>query len=139
MSATVAARNPTPRRAGDAAPEHGSTTIPERVVTKIAAHAAAEVPGVGEVGGGLGRLLGAGHGPTRVTVRLSGREAERTATIRLGIAVPYPRPAATTAQHVREHVADTVERLTGIRVGRVDIEIVELPRADAAGGRAEPR
>ncbi|CAM4060653.1 Asp23/Gls24 family envelope stress response protein [Nocardiopsis rhodophaea] len=139
MLATAAARYPTGPRAGAAATERGSTSISERVVTKIAARTAAEVAGVGEVSGGLGRLFGAGAPSTRVTVRLSGREAERTATIRLGIAVRYPLPAATTAQHVREHVADTVERLTGIRVGRVDIEIVELPRGDAAGGRAEPR
>ncbi|ASU85788.1 hypothetical protein CDO52_25965 [Nocardiopsis gilva YIM 90087] len=139
MTAITAPGHPPRQRGGAAAHGHGSTTIPERVVTKIAARAAAEVPGVGEVSGGLGRLVGAGAGPARVTVRLSGREAERTATIRLGIAVRYPRPAATTARRVREHVAHTVERLTGIRVGRVDIEVVELLRGDAAGDRAQPR
>ncbi|MBB6174891.1 putative alkaline shock family protein YloU [Nocardiopsis mwathae] len=139
MAEIAAQRYPAPRRTGAAAAERGSTTIPERVVTKIAARAASQVPGVGEVGRGIGRLFGAGSGPVRVAVRLSGREAERTAIIRLGIAVRYPRPAATTARRVREHVADTVERLTGIRVGRVDIEVVELPHASAAGERAESR
>ncbi|WP_345557913.1 Asp23/Gls24 family envelope stress response protein [Streptomonospora halophila] len=113
---------------GEPAPaeERGRTVIGEDAVAAIAARAAAEVSGVAGLGGGVRR----GRRRVRARVRITGNGG--TATLRLRIAVAYPRSARETSRRVREHTAAEVERMTGMSVRCVDIEIAELVR----GGRA---
>ncbi|MGI5120605.1 Asp23/Gls24 family envelope stress response protein [Marinactinospora thermotolerans] len=131
MSTTAAPPRTVPRqRPRPAEPEQrGSTTIPERVVAKIAARAAAEVGGTRRVGGGVTALLGSSSRPAKASARINGT----TVSLRLGIAVRYPAPVRSTAREVREHVRERVEQTTGLTVRHIDIEITGLVR----DGRAD--
>ncbi len=105
----------------------GSTHIPAHVIAGIAAQAAFEVPHVGSDAGGV---LGVGarrtfHARPSAQCELYGR----TAVIRLDIGVDFPTPLTAVVTSVRQHVSRRVNELTGVDVGRLDLEISWL-RAD---------
>ncbi|MDA0562901.1 Asp23/Gls24 family envelope stress response protein [Streptomonospora sp. S1-112] len=138
MTATTAADPaPPPERPADPAPadQRGRTVIGADVVAAIAARAASRVAGVGRAGGGAGAAPGTGRTRSVAGVRaragISGNGD--TATLRLRIAVRYPRSVREVTREVRAHTARTVQDLTGMAVRRVDIEIADLVR----GGRAD--
>ncbi|MFD5829092.1 Asp23/Gls24 family envelope stress response protein [Lentzea sp. NPDC060358] len=85
----------------------GLTTVADRAVSRIAGHAAQEVPDV----------LGA-----EVTARVTGGVASLDAKLDLR----YPAPVATTAARVREHLVERVGALTGLRVSVVDVSVGAL-------------
>ncbi|MBV2362653.1 Asp23/Gls24 family envelope stress response protein [Streptomonospora nanhaiensis] len=137
MTATTAA-DPAPPHRRPAAPEgpdaaaaeRGRTVIGADVVAAIAAHAAAQVAGVRRTAGGTPPGAGRAVSGVRAQARVSGNGG--TATLRLRIAVGYPRSVREVTREVRAHTARTVQDLTGMAVRRVDIEIADLVR----GGRA---
>lgn len=99
----------------------GSTHIPAHVVADIAAQAACEVPHVGADAGGV---LGVGarrtfHARPSAQCQLYGR----TAVLRLDIGVDFPTPLTAVVSSVRQHVCHRVKELTGVDVGRLDLEI----------------
>lgn len=103
------------------AEERGVTTIPSAVVARIAEQAAAECPHIGGAAGGrlgLGARRDFGSRPS-AECDLYGTVA--VLTLDLGVAFPVDLTAA--CQRVREHVRDRVQTLTGLQVGRMDIEI----------------
>ncbi|PFG68952.1 Asp23/Gls24 family envelope stress response protein [Enemella evansiae] len=120
MDTRTEATTPTPRRA---APEEqrGSTNIPAKVVAKIAEQVAAEVSNVGAAAGGV---LGVGARrdfdarPT-VECELYGH----VAVLRMDVGMAFPTNLVAAARSLREHVRDRVEYLTGLEVGRLDIQI----------------
>ena len=86
--------------ASSAAAQRGTTTIPAKVVAKIAAEAAYET---GNVGSNAGGVLGIG--------------ARRNFSSRPDAQL------ADTIEAVRAHVRSRVEHLTGLSVGKINIEI----------------
>jgi len=84
------------------------------VVSRIAAHAAGEVPRIREVGKGKPLFF---RGGTRTT--LDGE----LATLRLDVTVEYPAPIREVAEEVRRHVAERVTALTGKDVGHIDVNV----------------
>ena len=101
--------------------QRGSTTIPAKVVAKIAAEAAYET---GIVGSNAGGVLGIG-----ARRNFSSRpEAQcelygQVAVLHLNLGLVFPTPLADTIEAVRAHVRSRVEHLTGLSVGKINIEI----------------
>lgn len=101
--------------------QRGSTTIPAKVVAKIAAEAAYET---GNVGSNAGGVLGIG-----ARRNFSSRpEAQcelygQVAVLHLNLGLVFPTPLADTIEAVRTHIRSRVEHLTGLSVGKINIEI----------------
>lgn len=101
--------------------QRGVTTIPARVVAQIAAQAAYET---GNVGSNAGGLLGIG---TRRNFE-SRPEAQcelygQVAVLHLDLGLVFPTPLTSAIEDLRAHVRSRVEHLTGLSVGKIDIEI----------------
>ena len=121
----------TPARAGRN--ELGTISIADRVVTKIAATAAAENPDAGAaVARMLGRAVpGAGHLGVRgtdlgalpkTTVEVDGSKA----FVHLEISVRWPASIPAVTERVRRHVRDRVAELAGLDVDEVHIVVSDL-------------
>lgn len=110
--------------------EHGTTTIAEGVVTKIAALAAREVDGVAELGGSLsgaigsvvGRIRGNEHRTAGVGVEVGTTQA----AVDLTMKVLYPASIHEVADSVRQNVIDRIQSMTGLDVVEVNIAVVDL-------------
>lgn len=116
-----AAGTGTTQAAGTGAAQRGTTTIPAKVVAKIAAEAAYET---GNVGSNAGGVLGIG-----ARRNFSSRpEAQcelygQVAVLHMNLGLVFPTPLADTIEAVRAHVRSRVEHLTGLSVGKINIEI----------------
>lgn len=120
------------------ATEHGRTSIADNVVQKIVGMAAREVSGVYQLGSGAARAMGAirervpgSGGPSRtqgVTVEVG----EKQAAVDLDVVVEYGVSIADLAQDVRRNVISSVERMTGLEVPEVNINVddVHIPGSD---------
>lgn len=101
--------------------QRGTTTIPAKVVAKIAAEAAYET---GNVGSNAGGVLGIGarrnfSSHPEAQCELYGQ----VAVLHLNLGLVFPTPLADTIEAVRAHVRSRVEYLTGLSVGKINIEI----------------
>ena len=113
--------------------EVGSIIIADRVVTKVAACAAAEDP---DVGAAASRVLGravpgagylGGHGTDlnalpKTSVEVDGSKAFVT----MEISVRWPEPVLRVTEQVRRRVRDRVAELTGLQVDEVHIVVSDL-------------
>src|ERR1700689_3724978 len=113
--------------------ELGGIPVADRVVTKIAARAAAENPDAGAaVARVFGRAVpGAGNLGVRETdlsalpktsVEVDGAKAYVT----LEIAVRWPASVAEVTGQVRRHVRDRIRELAGLEVDEVHIVVADL-------------
>jgi uncharacterized alkaline shock family protein YloU len=132
MTSDIAVRPAT----SDALPgrnELGTITISTRVVAKIAARAAAEVPDAGAAAPRvMGRsVTGAGllgirqtslAGLPKTTADVDGSRA----MLELSISVRWPASVPAVSKAVREHVTDRVSELTGLIVTEVAISVTDL-------------
>jgi uncharacterized alkaline shock family protein YloU len=109
---------------GDPA-ERGSLTVADRVVERVAGHAVTLVDGASAA---PRRVLGVSVGEARddrqasVDARVDGH----TATISTSVAIGWPASVREVAARLRSCVRDDVERLTGVRVAHVDIDVVSM-------------
>ena len=112
------------------------TTIQDAVVTAIISMAAEEVEGVATSHGGT-RLLGDSSptvgefvdnitGGASRTRGLSVDVGERQTAADITLNVVYGRPIPQVAQAVRERIIERVERLTGIEVTEVNIQVNDV-------------
>ena len=130
------------------ASEHGTTTIADQVVAKIAGIATRNVQGVYAVGGGAARAFGAireyipGSG-SDTTSGVHVEVGERQAAVDLDLVADYGVSIADLAQAVRRSVITSIERMTGLEVTEVNIDVndVHLPDddADSSSGRSSSR
>ena len=98
-----------------------TTAIPAKVLAKIAAEAAYET---GNVGSNAGGVLGIGarrnfFSRPEAQCELYGQ----VAVLHLNLGLVFPTPLADTIETVRAHVRSRVEYLTGLSVGKINIEI----------------
>jgi len=111
--------------------EHGSTTIADTVVQKIAGLAAREISGVHALGTGSSRAFGA------IRERIPGASAsagqgvsvevgEKQAAVDLQLLVEYGVPIADLARSVRRNVITSIERMTGLEVVEVNITVTDV-------------
>jgi len=116
---------------------HGSTSIADVVVQKIAGLATREISGVYALGGGAARAFSA------IRERIPGASSsagqgvsvevgEKQAAVDLQILVEYGVSIADLASAVRRNVITSVERMTGLEVVEVNINVtdVHIPSED---------
>ncbi len=121
--------------------QYGRTTIADSVVAKIAGIATRDVSGVFAVGGGAARAVGAIRGRipgARInhTQGVSVEVGERQAAVDLQIVAEYGVPIAELAEAIRGNVIASIERMTGLEVKEVNIDVqdVHLPQESPQPG-----
>lgn len=151
MSMTAPSNPPTsstgavaePRGGGALQTDHGSTSISDAVVEKIAGIAAREVSGVHAMGGSAARALGV------LRDRLPGQSqsigqgvnvevGERQAAIDIDVVVDYGVSIVDVSQAVRQNVIRRVERMTGLEVTEVNVAVNDLYVEDGSDEEQQP-
>lgn len=118
----------------------GQTSIAAGVVEKLAASAAREVPEVVRLGGGASAALGGVvdriRGSEEPTTGVSAEVGLREAAIDLGVVLRWPVVTADVGREVRRRVIERVERITGLDVVEVNVDVVDFAgEEDEGGGR----
>ncbi|WP_432545639.1 Asp23/Gls24 family envelope stress response protein [Kineococcus sp. SYSU DK004] len=123
---------------GSLSSDHGTTSIADTVVSKIAGIAARDVSGVFALGGGAARAVGAIReripgGRVNHAQGVAVEVGERQAAVDVVLIAEYGVAIADLASSVRRNVITSVERMTGLEVTEVNIEVsdVHLPEDDA--------
>jgi uncharacterized alkaline shock family protein YloU len=115
--------------------EHGTTTISDSVVSKIAGIAAQEVQGI-RMGSGasqaVGGILGSITGGSQ-TQGVSVEVGQEESAIDLTLTAEYGKSIPQLAEAVRRNVINRVESLVGLRVTEVNITVsnVFFPQEEA--------
>src|ERR1700683_4411669 len=146
QTATTTSTNASPATRDRLATDNGQITVAENVVQKIAGKAWREIAGVHAMGTGGTRAFGAireritGSTGPRVAEGVGVEVAETEAAIDLDIVVEYGISIAELGRSIQRNVKQTVERMTGLGVVRVNIAVddVYLPsdsEQDAAPSR----
>lgn len=109
----------------------GRTTIADTVVSKIAGIAAREVAGVHALGGGAARAVGALReripgSSTNHSQGVSVEVGERQAAVDVQLVAEYGVSLADLATGIRRNVISSIERMTGLEVTEVNIEIQDV-------------
>ncbi|PWJ48820.1 Uncharacterized conserved protein YloU, alkaline shock protein (Asp23) family [Quadrisphaera granulorum] len=127
----------TSTKPGALASTQGSTTIADTVVSKIAGIATREVNGVFALGGGTARAIGALReripgATTNHSQGVSVEVGEKQAAIDIDLIAEYGVAIADLAAGVRRNVISSVERMTGLEVTEVNIDVndVHIPSED---------
>jgi uncharacterized alkaline shock family protein YloU len=123
----------TPQRAAKLTTEYGTTVIADGVVAKIAGLAAREIPGVYNMGKGMGRTFGAlrsrvpgATSQPSATQGVSVEVGERQAAIDLDVVTYYGQSIVEVTEAVRRNVIDRVEGMTGLEVTEVNVAVDDL-------------
>jgi len=109
----------------------GRTTIADAVVAKIAGIATREVSGVHTLGGGAARAVGALReripgGRTNHSQGVSVEVGERQAAVDIQLIAEYGVSISDLAEGIRRNVIGSVERMTGLDVTEVNIEVQDV-------------
>jgi len=109
----------------------GTTSIADAVVSKIAGIAAREVTGVHALGGGAARAVGALReripgATTNHSQGISVEVGEKQAAVDITLIAEYGVAIADLAAGVRRNVIGSVERMTGLDVTEVNIEVSDV-------------
>lgn len=123
----------------------GTTTINDVVVSKIAGIAAHEVSGVHAMGSGASRAMGMLReripgSTTNQSQGVSVEVGETQAAVDLSIVADYGVAIPGLAEGIRRNVINAVERMTGLEVTEVNIDVTDvyLPQEDEES-EPEPR
>ena len=120
---------------------HGTTTVDDSVVAKIAALAAREVPGVYDLGGGAARAIGAIRSAIGSADRgqgISVEVGETQAAVDVTVIAEYPVPLHRVANGIRTAVIQAVETLVGLQVTEVNVAIADVHIPSEDDGASEP-
>jgi uncharacterized alkaline shock family protein YloU len=114
---------------------HGTTTIADIVVSKIAGLAAREVNGVYDLGGNASRAVGALReripgASTNYSQGVSVEVGDKQAAIDIDIVAEYGVSIADLAAGIRRNVIAALERMTGLEVVEVNITVHDVHLAD---------
>lgn len=117
--------------AGALVSAHGKTTIADIVVSKIAGIAAREVSGVHDLGGGASRAVGAIRdripgSRTNHSQGVSVEVGERQAAVDIQLVAEYGVSIADLADGIRQNVISAVERMTGLDVTEVNLDVQDI-------------
>ena len=119
------------QKAGALVSEHGRTSIADGVVSKIAGIATREVSGVYAVGGGASRAVGALReripgSRTNASQGVSVEVGETEAALDIDVVAEYGVAIADLATGIRRNVIASVERMTGLKVKEVNIDVLDI-------------
>ncbi len=135
-------------KSAETSASQGRTTIADAVVSKIAGIAAREVNGVHALGGGASRAVGALRdripgSSTNHSQGISVEVGEKEAAIDIQLVAEYGVAIADLASGIRSNVISSVERMVGLTVVEVNIEIqdihIESDDSSADESTSEPR
>ena len=101
--------------------DNGVVNISDEVVATIAALAASDVEGVATLS--VGKDIGEWLGRKNLTKGVKITMQERTVFLDISLIVHYGCPITTVAQQVQKKVKDTVESMTGMAVGEINISV----------------
>jgi uncharacterized alkaline shock family protein YloU len=109
----------------------GRTTIADTVVAKIAGIAASEVPGVHALGGATARAVGAFRermpgGHASQSQGISVEVGERQAAVDVQLVADYGVAVTDLARAIRRNVISAIERMTGLEVTEVNIDVQDV-------------
>lgn len=128
-----------PAKANEAALSNdtGKITVNDTVVTKVAGLAAREVSGVHAMGSGSARAFGAvkqripGSSSTNTMAQgVSVETGESEAAIDLDIVIEYGVSIADLGRSIQNNVKQSVERITGLRVVEVNVNVDDVYLGD---------
>lgn len=110
---------------------HGTTTIADVVVSKIAGLAAREVNGVYDLGGNASRAVGALReripgASTNFSQGVSVEVGEKQAAVDLDIVAEFGVSISDLATGIRRNVIAALERMTGLEVVEVNITVHDV-------------
>ena len=130
-SKTTGAAGAVPSSENALSSSHGTTTIADTVVSKIAGIAAREISGVHDLGGGASRAVGAVReripgSRTNLSQGVAVEVGERQAAVDLDIVAEYGVSIADLAAAIRRNVVGSVERMTGLEVTEVNITVHDI-------------
>lgn len=117
----------------------GRTRITEMAVAKVAAVAARSVPGVYALGTGSTRGLGAirdAVGGENLSQGVQVEVGETQVAVDINLIAAYGKPLHSVANQVRAAVYTAVERLVGLKVIEVNIEINDVHIPGVADAKA---
>ncbi len=125
----------------------GKISVAEAVITKIAGLAAREVAGVHAMGTGSARAFGAlkeripGSSGPSVTQGVSAEVGETQVALDLDLVVEYGVAIADLGRSVQRNVKNSVERMTGMQVTEVNVNVGDVFLGDPSDGAdsAPPR
>lgn len=115
----------------DQGSSQGRTTVADAVVSKIAGIATREVNGVYALGGGASRAVGALRdripgSSTNHSQGISVEVGEKEAAIDIQLVAEYGVAISDLAGGIRSNVISSVERMVGLTVVEVNIEIQDI-------------
>ena len=110
---------------------HGHTSIDDSVVSKIAGIATREVSGVYDLGGGMDRFAGSvrefvSGGSANVSQGIAVEVGERQAAVDVTIIAEYGVAIRELAEAIRQNVISSVERMTGLEVTEVNVDVSDV-------------
>jgi uncharacterized alkaline shock family protein YloU len=122
---------------------HGTTTIADVVVSKIAGLAAREVNGVYDLGGNASRAVGALReripgASTNYSQGVSVEVGEKQAAVDLDIVAEFGVSISDLAAGIRRNVIASLERMTGLEVVEVNITVHDVHVATDDSTTDEP-
>jgi uncharacterized alkaline shock family protein YloU len=128
--ATTSAASPTTK--DPLATQEGKISVSQSVVQKIAGVACREISGVHDMGASTSRAFGAireripGSSGTNVAQGVGVEVGETQAAIDLDIVVEYGVSIADLGRSIQRNVKQAVERMTGLEVVEVNINVDDL-------------
>ena len=122
--------------------DHGTTTIEENVVAKIAGMAAREVPGVYDMGNAVRRAFSAvtdriPNAQTNVAGGISVQKGETQAAIEVTVVVEYGVSIVEVSDAIRRNIIEQIEGTTGLEVVEVNINVTDVHLPDDDSGSSE--
>jgi len=111
--------------------DHGTTTIEENVVAKIAGMAARQVPGVYGMGNAVRRAFSAVTDripttQTNVTGGITVHKGETQTAIDVIVVVEYGYSIINVCNDIRSNIIDQIEGTTGLEVVEVNIDVTDV-------------
>ena len=110
--------------------DRGRLTVDDRIVEKVAGHA---VTSITDAAAAPRRVLGVKIGEARPddAASVQAQVVGDIASVRVAIAVRWPRSVQQVADEVRERIRSEVTAITGVRVDHVDVEVVSMRLPDS--------
>lgn len=122
--------------------DHGTTTIEENVVAKIAGMAARQVPGVYGMGNAVRRAFSAvtdriPNAQTNVAGGISVQKGETQAAVEVTVVVEYGVSIVEVSDAIRRNIIEQIEGTTGLEVVEVNINVTDVHLPDDDSGSSE--
>lgn len=111
---------------------NGSITFANEVVATIAGLAAADIPGVAGMSGGLVDGMAEMMGRKNVTKGIRVEVGTEEVAVDVAIVVEYGRPITQVAEQIQSSVKKAIETMTGLKVVEVNVNVQGIKFKDQA-------